>query len=84
MVVEVTLVVVAVQLLSCVQFFVTPWTAAHQASLSFSWPKFLSVALKQALTATWWQHQALPAGAAVFSSSRLLRASPRGRAGSLV
>ena len=31
--------VVVVQLLSCVQLFVTPWTAAHQASLSFpiSW-----------------------------------------------
>ena len=31
--------VVAVQLLSCVQLFVTPWIAAHQVSLSFiiSW-----------------------------------------------
>ena len=28
--------VVAVQLLSCVQLFVTPWTAAHRASLSFT------------------------------------------------
>ena len=28
--------VVVVQLLSCVQLFVTPWTAAHQASLSFT------------------------------------------------
>ena len=27
---------VVVQLLSCVQLFVTPWTAAHQASLSFT------------------------------------------------
>ena len=27
---------VVVQLLSCVQHFVTPWTAAHQASLSFT------------------------------------------------
>ena len=26
----------SVQLLSCVQFFVTPWTAAHQASLSIT------------------------------------------------
>ena len=25
-----------VQLLSCVQFFVTPWTSAHQGSLSFT------------------------------------------------
>jgi len=27
---------VVVQLRSCVQFFATPWTAAHQASLSFT------------------------------------------------
>ena len=27
---------VLVQLLSCVQLFATPWTAAHQASLSFT------------------------------------------------
>ena len=27
---------IVVQLLSCVQLFVAPWTAAHQASLSFS------------------------------------------------
>ena len=27
---------VAVQLLGCIQLFVTPWTAAHQASLSFT------------------------------------------------
>ena len=30
------LVVVAVQSLSCVQLFTTPWTKAHQASLSFT------------------------------------------------
>ena len=28
------IVVVTVQSLSCVQFFATPWTAAHQAPLS--------------------------------------------------
>ena len=36
-----------VQLLSCVQLFVTPWTAAHQAPLSFtiSWSllKFMAI-----------------------------------------
>ena len=41
--------VVVVQLLSCVQLFVTPWPAAHQASLSFttSWslPKLMSIEL---------------------------------------
>ena len=31
-----THIVVVVQLLSCVQLFVTPWTTAHQASLSFT------------------------------------------------
>ena len=44
--------VVAVQLLSCVQLFVTPWTAAHQASLSFtiSWSllKLMSIELVMA------------------------------------
>ena len=36
--------VVAVQLLSCVQLFVTPWTVAHQALLSkaFSWQEYRS------------------------------------------
>ena len=39
----------SVQLLSCVQLFVIPWTAAHQASQSFpnSWSliKFMSIQL---------------------------------------
>ena len=39
--------VVVVQSLNCVQLFVTPWTAAHQASLSFttsqSLPRFMSI-----------------------------------------
>ena len=43
----VSVIVVFVQLLSCVQLFVTPWTAACQASLSFtiSWSllKFMSI-----------------------------------------
>ena len=38
---------VIVQSLSCVQLFATPWSAAHQASLSFtiSWslPKLMSI-----------------------------------------
>ena len=40
-------VVVVVQSPSCVRLFVTPWTAAHQASLSLtisqSLPKFMSI-----------------------------------------
>ena len=39
--------VVVVQSLSCVRLFVTPWTAGHQASLSFtvpwSWLKLMSI-----------------------------------------
>ena len=39
----------SVQLLSCVWLFVTPWTAARQASLSNtnsqSWPQFMSIEL---------------------------------------
>ena len=41
--------VIVVQLLSCVQLFLTPWTAAHQTSLSFtvSWTllKFTTIEL---------------------------------------
>ena len=32
-------IIVAVQLLSCVQIFVTPWIVAHQASLSMGFPR---------------------------------------------
>ena len=39
--------IVVVQLLSLVQLFATPWTAAHQAFLSFTisqnWLKFMSI-----------------------------------------
>ena len=39
--------IVVVQSLSCVQLFATPWTAAHQPSLSLtisqSLPKFMSI-----------------------------------------
>ena len=42
-----TISVAVVQLLSCVQLFVTPWTAARQVSLSFtisrSWFKLMSI-----------------------------------------
>ena len=42
-----SIIVVIVQLLSCVQLFVTPWTAAHKASLSFSisWSLLKSIVL---------------------------------------
>ena len=39
--------IVVVQLLGCVRLFVTPWTVAHQVSLSFAvsrtWLKLMSV-----------------------------------------
>ena len=42
-------IIVIVQLLSCVQLFVTPWSAAHEVSLSFtisqSLLKFMSIEL---------------------------------------
>ena len=43
--------IVAVQLLSHVQLFVTPWTAAHQASLSFtiSWSLLKLVSIKSVM-----------------------------------
>ena len=40
-----------VQSLSCVQFFVTPWTAAHQVSLSFtvSWSMLRLVSIESVM-----------------------------------
>ena len=52
------------------------WVAISFSKESSSWLKFLSLALKQALTATWWQHQALPAGAAVFPVADCWQPSP--------
>ena len=42
---------VIVQLLSCVQLFATPWTAAHQASLSFniSWSLLKLTSIESAM-----------------------------------
>ena len=41
----------SVQLLSCVQLFVTPWTAAHQASLSItnSWSLFKLLSIESVM-----------------------------------
>ena len=43
----------AVQSLSCVQFFVTPWTAAHQACLSItnSWSSFKLMSFERVMPA---------------------------------
>ena len=47
---------VVVQLLSCVQLFVTPWTAAHQASLSFT----ISRSLLKLMPLSRWCHLSHP------------------------
>ena len=55
----------SVQLLSCSQLFVTPWTAAHQASLSITTPRVYS-------NSCWlsrWCHPTI--SSSVISSSRL-------------
>ena len=51
-------------LLSCVGLFATPWTAAHQASLSFivSWSLLNSCPLSQ------WCHSTISSSVALFSS----------------
>ena len=53
-----------VQSLSCVWFFVTLWTSAHQASLSFtiSWSLLKSCAL------SWWCHPTISSLVTHFSS----------------
>ena len=45
-----------VQLLSCVQLFATPWTAAHQASLSFtiSWSRLNLVSTESMMPSNQW------------------------------
>ena len=47
--------IVVVQLLSHVRLFVTPWTAAHQASLSFtiSWNLLKLMSIESVMPANW-------------------------------
>ena len=52
--------VVVVQLLSRVQLFVTPWTAAHQASLSFYLLKFAQTHVHRVSEAIQPSHPLLP------------------------
>ena len=54
----------SVQLLSCVWLFATPWTAAHQASLSItnSWSLLNSCPL------SWWWHPTISSSVIPFSS----------------
>ena len=53
-----------VQSLSHVWLFETPWTAAHQASLSFT----ISWSLLKLMLLTWWCHPTISSSVAPFSS----------------
>ena len=53
-----------VQSLSRVQLFANPWTAAHQASLSFT----ISGVCSNSCPLSWWRHPTISASVAPFSS----------------
>ena len=50
----------SVQSLSCVRLFATPWTAAHQASLSITNPNSCPL--------SWWCHSTISSSVVPFSS----------------
>ena len=56
--------VVVVQSLSWVQFFVTTWTAAHQASLAFT----VSQSFSNSRPLSWWCHPTISSSVIPFSS----------------
>ena len=58
----------SVHLLSCVQLFVTPWTAAHQASLSFAISQSLLRVSANSCPLSWWCHPTISSSVAPFSS----------------
>ena len=55
---------VVVQSLSCVWLFVTSWTAARQASLSFT----ISESLLKLMSLSWWCHPTISSSVVPFSS----------------
>ena len=57
-------VVVVVQLPSCVQLCATPWTIAHQVSLSFT----IFWSLLRLMSLSWWCHPIISSSVAPFSS----------------
>ena len=57
-------VVAVVKSHNCVQLLVTPWTAAHQASLSFTSPRVSS----NSCPLSWWYHPITSSFAIPFSS----------------
>ena len=59
------IVLVAVQSLSHVWLFVIPWTAAHQAALSFA----ISWSLLKHMSFDWWWHPTILSSVALFSFS---------------
>ena len=59
--------VAVVQSLSCVRLSVTPWTAAHQASLSFT----ISQSLLKLMSMEWWCHPTISSSVIPFSSCLL-------------
>ena len=56
--------IVVVQLLSCVGLIVTPWTAAHQASLSFT----ISRSCSNSYSLSLWCHPTISSSVTLFSS----------------
>ena len=57
----------SVQLLSRVRLFVTPWIAAHQASLSITNSQS-SLKLIKSVMSSWWCHPAISSSVVPFSS----------------
>ena len=55
---------IVVQSLSCVWLFVTPWTAACQASLPFT----ISYSLLKLMLLSWWCHPTISSSVALFFS----------------
>ena len=55
---------VVFQVLICVQLFVTPWTTAHQVSLSFTSPRVCS----NSCPLSWWCHPTISSSVVPFFS----------------
>ena len=65
------MVVVVVELLSHVWLFATPWTTAHQASLSFT----ISQNLLKLIPSSWWCHPTISSSIVPFSCLQSFPAS---------
>ena len=58
----------SVQLLSCVQLFSIPWTAACQASLSITNSQNLLMSMSNSCPSSWWCHSIISSSLVPFSS----------------